>query len=329
MINSPIRKIWLKLRSTLKAYRVSFISSLLTLIVVLTFKQLVLEFTTINIPIFSFHNVIDTNSLPERVSQKISDYTNTKQDLESFLDYLLSHNYWFLSSQELHDYFLTKSKPIPSKYLFKRPIMLTFDDGYKEAHANILPLLEFMKNKYSTDVKIVWFINPSSLEVSYNKNSLAHVTCNDLRDGLKKGFYDIQSHGFNHYDLTRLNMKYLNFELAEAQLALRRCTKGLDPNQTVASHIAYPYGASNTQVEKYVSKYYLSGYLIDNEVLQIINKLINLNEAPKVDKLILKYQISRLRIIRETSLKKMFQLAKSSSRLRKWKHLRFLASSES
>lgn len=130
------------------------------------------------------------------------------------------------------------------------------------------------------------------------------MTCDDLRDGLSKGFYDIQSHSFNHYALTELSSEKLTFELANAQLAIKQCTQGLDPNQTVALHLAYPYGFSDVRVQTQASKYYLSGYTSENLVLQ-------------VDKLTNKYQIPRLNITRETSLTKMIQLAESASQLRK------------
>lgn len=208
-----------------------------------------------------------------------------------------------MSSQELYDYFLAKSKPVPSKHLFKKPIMLTFDDGYKGVHTNLFPFLEFLKTKYSATVKLVLFINPHSLGVPSINNSLAHLTCNDLKDGFKKSFYDVQSHGFSHSVLTRLNIKDLSFELDEAQVALRKCIQ-LDSNQTVASHIAYPYGILDARVKAYTSKYYLSGYSYENRVLQIDNMINN-------------YQIPRLNITSETSLPKLIKLAENSSPMRK------------
>lgn len=289
-------------------YRISILFFLLTLIIVIGFNQLVVASTTVKIPIYSFHEIVDETPLSTNTSSPRRssgpEYTNTKQDLEKFLDYLARNKYWFLSTQELYDYFLTKSKPLPFNSLFKKPIMLTFDDGYKGVHTNLFPVLKSLKEKYRTTAKLVWFVNPVSLGVPKTNNSLAHVSCDELREGLEKGFYDVQSHGFSHLPLTKIDAKSLTFELTEAQVSLRKCTQGLDSNKPVGSHIAYPYGMSDARVEEYTSKYYLTGYSYENKVLEVEN-FKN------------KYQIPRLNIIKETSLAKMIQLAESSSRLRR------------
>lgn len=285
------------LKAILKNYQTYLISFCLTLSLILIPNQLVKAINPISIPIFSLHEVVDLNKLSKASFQNLSLYNNTKQDLEKFLDYLVSNKYWFLSTQELSKYFIEKSQPIPSEHLSQKPIMLTFDDGYKGVHTHLLPILESLLKKYGTTAKLVLFVNSSSI------NSAAHLTCDDLREGLNKGFYDVQSHSFHHYDLTKLSDNQLKFELTEAQKNLRQCTQGLDSNQTVGLSLAYPYGSFDARVQKLVSEYYLSGYSYDNLVL-------------KTEQLTNKYQIPRLNITKNTSLTKMIQLAESSSRLK-------------
>lgn len=287
----------MKFKAIFKNYRNYIISFWLTLSLVLIPNQWLRAVNPISIPIFSLHEIVDLNNLPKTSLQNLSLYINTKQDLEKFLDYLVRNNYWFLSAQELYDYFLTKSKPIPSKHLSQKTILLSFDDGYKGVHTYLFPVLESLKKKYGRTAKLVLFINPSSV------NSSTHITCEDLRKGLSQGFYDIQSHSFNHYALTELSSEQLTFELAEAQRAIRQCTQGLYPGRPVALHLAYPYGFFDARVQIQASKYYLSGYSSENRILQ-------------ADKLTNKYQIPRLNITKETSLTKMIQLAERSSRLR-------------
>jgi poly-beta-1,6-N-acetyl-D-glucosamine N-deacetylase len=118
-----------------------------------------------------------------------------------------------------------------------------------------------------------------------------------------KGFYDIQSHSFHHYDLTKLSDNQLAFEFTESQQFLRQCTQGLNPNQTVALHLAYPYSSSDARVQMQASKYYLSAYSYEDLALQS-EQLTN------------KYQIPRLNITKNTPLAKMIQLAEGASRLR-------------
>ena len=113
------------------------------------------------------------------------------------------------------------------------------------------------EKKYAKKVKVVLFINPGTLD-KQGSNDSTHLGCQELREGLEKGFYDIQSHGENHKKLTKLTPQKLVNELLQAQTELRECTKGLDSEHNVASHLAYPYGAYNDQVKFYASKYYLS-----------------------------------------------------------------------
>ncbi|NEQ41484.1 MAG: polysaccharide deacetylase family protein, partial [Okeania sp. SIO3I5] len=223
---------------------------------------LIVNFEADKIPIFGFHNIINTQN------QKSSyglDYT--KQDLEKFLEYLVRENYWFLDSNELYDYFLTNSQPIPTEKMGLKAIMLTFDDGYKNINTNVLPILESLDKKFNQKVKVVLFINPKRIKNPKKNNK--YISCEELKGGIKQGYYDVQSHGFSHKRLTELNSSELKIELEAAQKALRECTKELDNNQKVAAHLAYAYNDSNSKVENYTSKYYLSGYLYNHQILKL------------------------------------------------------------
>jgi peptidoglycan/xylan/chitin deacetylase (PgdA/CDA1 family) len=221
--------------------------------------------------------------------------------METLLDYLVKHNFWFLSTQELYDYFITHAKKIPPEHLGQKPVMLSFDDGYKNIYTNLLPILEKLEYKYGRKVKVVVFANPGTL-ANYESNSSYHMTCKDLREGLEKGFYDIQSHGLNHKNLTKINTHDLINEVLNAQVELRKCTTDLDPNKLVAAHIAYPYGATNEQVQKYASKYYLSSYLYNSKIM-------------KIGWLSDQYHIPRLTVNWQKPASKLIQMAARSSEL--------------
>ncbi|WP_320073194.1 polysaccharide deacetylase family protein [Nostoc sp. MG11] len=173
--------------------------------------------------------------------------------------------------------------------------MISFDDGYKTVHTNLLPILYKFEKKYGRKVKVVLFINPGNLTSKNSVNS-AHLGCQELREGFKKGFYDIQSHGMNHKNLANLPRHQLVNELLKARTELRKCTQDLDIEQTVASHFAYPYGAYNKQVKYYVSKYYLSSYLYNDQIL---------NYSCLKDY----YKIPRLIVNRQKSTKQLIEIA--------------------
>ncbi|NEP40559.1 MAG: polysaccharide deacetylase family protein [Okeania sp. SIO2H7] len=269
---------------------------------------------SVYIPVFGFHDIIDLQDKaeipPQRPSYNI-DYT--KQDLEKFLDYLVREDYWFLSSQDLFIYFIKKSKPIPPEHLGQKAIVLTFDDGYKGVHKNALPILKKLEDKYGKKGKFVLFVNPWTMGIDNNMKDLSHVSCNNLREGYKSGFYDIQSHGFSHKNLAELDGKELELELYLAKFALRKCTHDLDRNKIVAAHIAYPYGAINKRVEKLLPKYHLTGFLYDDNLVKV-NRLRN------------KYHISRVTVNNKTSPYKLIRLAKKASTLSKnlkWKKVSY------
>lgn len=244
----------------------------------LSLTWLILELTTPRIPLLGFHGIIGTETYTPQSESIEMDYP--QKELESFIEYLVAHDYWFITTQELYDYFLTKAKPIPAEHFNQKPIMLSFDDGYKTVYTHLMPFLDKMAEKYNKKVKVVLFVNPGTLAKPTSKAS-THLKCENLREGLKKGFYDIQSHGLNHKNLTKITSQELIDELSKAQTQLRKCTEGLDPHQEVAAHLAYPFGAYNERVEYYASKYYLSSYLYNSRILKYLH-LKNYYEIPRL-----------------------------------------------
>lgn len=264
-----------------------------------------IESSALRIPIIGFHNIIDTQKttdLPPNRPAFENDYT--KQDLAIFLEYLFKNKYWFLSSQDLYVYFIEKSQPIPEKHLGHKPIMISFDDGYKGVQTNALPVLKKLSSIYQENGRFVLFVNPQFLGVDMGKSFLPHVTCKDLRDGYQQGFYDVQSHGFTHKNLAELNGQDLELEIYQSKLALRKCMGDLDKNKIVGAHIAYPYGASDIEVEKILPKYHLTGFLYNDRFLRL-KRLRN------------NYRISRITTDRNTSPRDLIWMAEKASTLKK------------
>lgn len=242
-------------------------SLFLILAVLIFFSILNFKHTTPIVSVLGFHGIIDNKIKSPHYAFGEMDYS--QQELEKIFEYLIRNNYWFLTSQDMYDFFLKKSKVIPAEHSNQKPILISFDDGYKTVHTHLLPILYKLEKKYNTKIKVVLFINPGNLAKPGDTRA-THLGCQELREGLQKGFYDIQSHGLNHKDLTRLNSRELVNELSQAQIKLRECTKDLDPKQRVASHFAYPYGSHNKKVQKYTSKYYLSSYLYNHQTLNYV-----------------------------------------------------------
>ena len=266
----------------------------------LTLTKIVIEIVTEEIAIFGFHDIIDIanpQEMPPNRSPRHGDYT--QQNLEELLEYLVQKNYWFLSTQDLYDYFVSPNpKPIPEERKGQKRVMVTVDDGYQSAHDNIFELAQKLKEKYGRSVRVVWFVNPPFMGKLGRDvpSGLDRVSCEDFREGLAAGFYDLQSHGANHTNLTELEPQKLDDDLSRSQNLLRECTGDIDIDRTVANHIAYPFGAADDRVENVVKQYYLSGYNYSNQTLK--GTLRN------------PYQIPRVSIHKNISPQRLIRLAK-------------------
>jgi poly-beta-1,6-N-acetyl-D-glucosamine N-deacetylase len=282
----------------------AFLLRVLSISFALLLTTSILSYVTApRVPILGFHGISDRHQPNIGMVQNDVGYRMSypMQDMEVLLDYLISHNYWFLSAQDLYDFFITKNQEIPPEHFGQKPIMLSFDDSYKTIHTNLLPILEKLETKYGKRAKAILFLNPGTFSKP-DRPSTIYLSCEDLRDGFTKGFYDIQSHGLSHKKLTQITVTDLDSELAQAQSQLRGCMAGLAPEETIAAHIAYPYGAANAQVEKIAAQYYSSGFLYNSKIL----RFCWLND---------RYAISRLTVNREKSVARLIQMAEKATLL--------------
>ncbi len=137
---------------------------------------------------------------------------------------------------------LTRGKPLP-----KKPVLITFDDGWKNQYQNAIPIL--LKYKF----KAAFFVNPQTISF---KNRIFMNTV-DLVDLDKHGF-DVQSHTWAHSNLVikrgeapaAYNVR-LTHELRDSKVWLERLLKKR------MKYFAYPYGFYNSFVVKAVAD---SGY---------------------------------------------------------------------
>jgi poly-beta-1,6-N-acetyl-D-glucosamine N-deacetylase len=286
---------WVKSRFTRRHQQ--FILVIFAFLLGLSLYKLTVELTVEEITIFGFHDIVDLDKPEERSPQRpLLDGDYTKQDLQPVLESLVQQNYWFLTTQQLYDYFVRSDRlPIPPEHRGQKRVMFSTDDGYTSAHFSLMAIAESLEQKYGKKIKIVWFVNPPFM--GKEGLQLPHATCNELREGFKKGYYDLQSHGSNHTDFRTLNDEKLAVDLSKAQKLMQDCVGDIDSDRTVARHVAYPFGDADDRVEKIVSKYYLSGYVYNNQML-------------KLDHLKSPYHIPRVGIHKGIPPKKLVWLAK-------------------
>ena len=151
--------------------------------------------------------------------------------LEEQIVYLLDNGFtpiWFSDLEHVEDY--------------EKPILLTFDDGWKNNYSNMLPLCE----KYQ--VKVTVFAICDALDHSPN-----HLSIDEALEMAASGYVDFQSHTVNHYDLTTLEPDRQEFELRESRLFLTRLF-GKEPFV-----LSYPIGGSDPDIQELTSRYYRFG----------------------------------------------------------------------
>lgn len=136
---------------------------------------------------------------------------------------LQERGYTFLTPKDLAD-ILDGKKELP-----ERPVILSFDDGYRDFYTDVFPILK----KYN--VRAVAYIVPNFL----NKPNNMDVW--QLKEIVKSDLVEIGAHTMNHAYLVGLPKKRVEYEVGESKKFLEK-TLGI---QVVS--FAYPYGAFDNQ----------------------------------------------------------------------------------
>ena len=118
----------------------------------------------------------------------------------------------------------------------KKPITLTFDDGYESFYTIAFPLLK--KHGLKSTIFII-------------KNRIGkkgYLTMRELREISQSGIVEIGAHTISHKNLGKIGINEARVEITESKKSLEK-----DLNITVKT-FAYPYGSFNKAVEKEVKK---------------------------------------------------------------------------
>lgn len=149
---------------------------------------------------------------------------------ESHLKYLKDNGYTIVSVQQLAAR-LAQGENV-DKY-----IALSFDDGYKNNHSVVLPLLK----KY--DAKASFFV------INKDIGDDIHMNNAEIKELIANGM-ELGSHTTSHAPLAKIEEKYLPWELATSRYYLK---KNFD--QYIVRTIAYPNGSYNEKVISEAQRY--------------------------------------------------------------------------
>lgn len=183
------------------------------------------------IPILTYHSFGPKPAFKENKTQL--QYRVTVAMFESHMKYLADKGYTTITFADLVEN-QVNGKPLPEK-----PIVLTFDDGWKSQYELAVPILE--KYKFTG----TFFI------ITNSTGAKSYMSVDELKDLHAKGF-EIASHTKSHPRLPTLDDVKLVEELQGSKKALE------DKLGITVTTLAYPYYAHDARVMKAVQD---AGYL--------------------------------------------------------------------
>jgi peptidoglycan/xylan/chitin deacetylase (PgdA/CDA1 family) len=179
------------------------------------------------------------------------------------LDYLKKHNYTSISFSDLKN---PKSLP-------KKPVLITFDDGYTDNYKIAYPLLK--KRNIKANIFLVYeaigqynhWHNPDE------EHWLPMMTFEQIKQLQKEGLVQFGAHTLNHPNLTGIDLETARCEIEECK---HRLEQKLGVEITA---FAYPYGAGayDPKIRKLV---FDAGFLFDFGIKQGITPLPYKKEEP-------------------------------------------------
>ena len=148
-------------------------------------------------------------------------------DMEAQLKYLTENGYDPIFFSDL-----------PHLDQYKKPVILTFDDGYNNNYTDLYPLLQ----KYN--VKATIFVIPSSVGGQYS------MTAAQIKEMSDSGLVSIQSHTQDHKELASLSAEQQKQQFAQSQLAIARMTG------RIPSVLSYPSGSYDSNTLSLAPEYF-------------------------------------------------------------------------
>lgn len=149
---------------------------------------------------------------------------------EDQLRYLKEQGYEIVTVEQL-------AKRLEQGASVEKYVGMTFDDGYKNNYEVVLPLLK----KY--DAKASFFV------VNQFIGSSIHMNRQEIKELIAAGM-ELGSHTTSHAPLTKIDEKYLAWELATSRYYLKT-----DFDRYVVRTLAYPNGGYNKKVIAAAEKY--------------------------------------------------------------------------
>ncbi len=198
-----------------------------------TLEQNFTKSTSTKVVILTYHQVRDFNKKDNIFAKEFITPINI---FETQMKYLKENDYSIISFDDLVNN-LNKNTPLP-----ENPVIITFDDGYRNQYTNAYPILK----KYN--LRANFFIYTKAI----NKNYPIAMSWKDIID-MDKNNMTIGAHTVSHPKLNKItDTKILEREIAGSKKILE------DKIGKPVNIFSYPYGLTNATVTKIVEE---AGYI--------------------------------------------------------------------
>lgn len=152
------------------------------------------------VPVLMYHYI---SELPADADRYRRDLTVTPENFRAQLQYLAGAGYTAITLTDLYLH-LTEGYPLPEK-----PVVLTFDDGYRDAYEIAFPiLLEF-------GFSGTFFVLATPAHYEWEP----YLTWSQMKEMAETGM-EIQGHGRDHVDLRGRSYDYLVYQILGIQEAI-------------------------------------------------------------------------------------------------------------
>ena len=141
-------------------------------------------------------------------------------DIEKEFQYLSANGYTFIWFEDLWNV-----------ENIEKPVIMTFDDGFKSNYDYLMPLAV----KYNA--KVTEFIVPGNMDSNLTTSSQVYMSTDEIKEFYETGLLSIQCHTMNEdYDILSLTGTAMENEVVNCKLFITRLTG------QVPFVFAYPYG---------------------------------------------------------------------------------------
>jgi peptidoglycan/xylan/chitin deacetylase (PgdA/CDA1 family) len=159
---------------------------------------------SVNVPVLMYHYI---SELPADADVYRQDLTVPPTNFDAQMAYLSEQGYHTVTLADVYETLAT-GKPLPDK-----PIVLTFDDGYRDAYTQAMPILQ----RYGFVGEFFVLATPAHYE------SPQYLSWDQVRQMAEAGM-SMQPHGRDHKELTNRAYDFLVYQILGAKEAVEAHT---------------------------------------------------------------------------------------------------------